>query len=156
MAGFGECLPRKENAVSIDPTLVDHLGIPSLHIDFSFGDKEAAMVRDVSETAVEMLEAAGALETGSFAEHMPPGRAIHEMGGARMGRDPRTSMLDAWNEVHDVENYADGSRRGARRSQARRRGLATEGSGLVSCPCRGAVGQAVVKPSASNQAKGKT
>jgi choline dehydrogenase-like flavoprotein len=104
MVGFGECLPREENSVSIDPELVDHLGIPSLRIDFSFGENEAAMLRDVSATAVEMLEAGGAVGVSGFAERLPPGRAIHEMGGARMGRDPRTSILDAWNEVHDAKN----------------------------------------------------
>jgi choline dehydrogenase-like flavoprotein len=62
------------------------------------------MLKDMSDTAVEMLEAAGARDLTPFIEDNPPGLTIHEMGGARMGRDPKTSVLNGHNQAHDVKN----------------------------------------------------
>jgi glucoside 3-dehydrogenase (cytochrome c) catalytic subunit len=102
--GFGECLPRAENRVEIDPALKDRWGIPALRIDVGWGDNERAMLKDMTATAVEILEAAGAKDITPFLEDNPPGLTIHEMGGARMGRDPRTSVLNGWCQAHDVPN----------------------------------------------------
>ena len=102
--GFGECLPRSDNYVELDPVAVDAWGIPALRIHCSWGDNERAMLQDMSVTAPEMLDAGGARDIESFVEDNPPGLTIHEMGTARMGRDPETSVLNANNQLHDVPN----------------------------------------------------
>ncbi len=102
--GFGECLPRRENAVSLDPVMKDAWGIPALRISCAWSDNERAALRDMSVTAAEMLEAAGAVDVSSYVQDNPPGLTIHEMGTARMGRDPSTSVLNGWNQAHDVPN----------------------------------------------------
>jgi choline dehydrogenase-like flavoprotein len=102
--GFGECLPRSTNYIELDPQKVDAWGIPALRIHCVWGDNERKMLQDMSVTAAEMLEAAGAKDIRSFVEDNAPGLTIHEMGTARMGRDPKTSVLDAHNRCHDVKN----------------------------------------------------
>ncbi len=104
IGGFGECLGRFENHCRIDSNRVDNWGIPVLHIDSVHGDNERAMVDDMAATAAEMLEAAGAENVSSRANIAPPGLAIHEVGTARMGSDPKTSFLNAWNQSHEVKN----------------------------------------------------
>ena len=109
--GFGECLPSEDNRVSIDPEVKDVHGIPALSIHAAWGENERALLEDMAESAAEMLEAAGATSIEPFIEDNPPGLAIHEMGTARMGRDPKTSVLNAHNQTHDVPNLfvTDGS-----------------------------------------------
>jgi choline dehydrogenase-like flavoprotein len=102
--GFGECLPRSTNYIELDPDRVDAWGIPALRIHCEWSDNERKMLQDMSVTAAEMLEAAGAKEIETFVEDNAPGLAIHEMGTARMGRDPQTSVLNANNQCHDVAN----------------------------------------------------
>lgn len=102
--GFGECLPRPTNYIELDPEKVDAWGIPALRIHCEWGDNERRMMRDMADTGAEMLEAAGARDIETFVENNPPGLSIHEMGTARMGRDPRTSVLNAYNQCHDVKN----------------------------------------------------
>ncbi|HWA56891.1 MAG TPA: GMC family oxidoreductase, partial [Gemmatimonadales bacterium] len=102
--GFGEMLPRHENRVEIDPTLKDAWGIPALRISCSYGPNERAQWKDMIATATEMLEAAGATDITPTDEDVKPGLVIHEMGTARMGRDPRTSVLNPWNQVWDAPN----------------------------------------------------
>ena len=102
--GFGECLPRPTNFVELDPNTVDAWGIPALRIHCEWSDNERKLLHDMSVTAAEMLEAAGAREVEPFVEQNPPGLTIHEMGTARMGRDPKTSVLNAHNQTHDVKN----------------------------------------------------
>ncbi|MGH7476752.1 MAG: GMC oxidoreductase [Longimicrobiales bacterium] len=102
--GFGECLPYARNRVEIDRARVDAWGIPVLRIHAAWGDNEYAQLRDMAITASEMLEAAGGTDISSFVHDNAPGLAIHEMGTARMGRDPKTSVLDAHNRAHDVPN----------------------------------------------------
>jgi glucoside 3-dehydrogenase (cytochrome c) catalytic subunit len=102
--GFGECLPRPSNYVALDKEKVDAWGIPALRIHCVWGDNERKMLQDMAVTAAEMLEAAGAKDIKAFVEDNPPGLTIHEMGTARMGRDPKTSVLDAHNRCHDVKN----------------------------------------------------
>lgn len=102
--GYGECLPRADNFVALHPTLVDKWGIPALRIQCTWGPNERALLADMQQTAAEMLEAAGATEIETVNEHFPPGLSVHEMGTARMGRDPKTSVLNRWNQSHDVKN----------------------------------------------------
>jgi choline dehydrogenase-like flavoprotein len=111
LAGFGECLPNHDNYVEIDKEQVDAWGIPTLKFHCSWSENEIAMSRDMAVQAAEMLAAAGANEISEWREMTPPGLAIHEMGSARMGRDPKTSVLNAHNQAHDVKNLflTDGS-----------------------------------------------
>ncbi len=102
--GFGECLPDQRNQVEIDPEVTDAWGIPVLRIRCRWRDNELAMFDDMASQAAEMLEAAGVRNVEPFNEDNPPGKTIHEMGTARMGRDPRTSVLNAYNQAHDIEN----------------------------------------------------
>jgi len=102
--GFGEMLPRPENFVEIDKTKVDAWGIPVVKIHCAYGDNEKALVHDMSITGAEMLAEAGAHDIQPFTSDNPPGLVIHEMGTARMGKDPKTSVLNAHNQVHDVPN----------------------------------------------------
>jgi choline dehydrogenase-like flavoprotein len=102
--GFGECLPNRANHVSLDPEVRDRWGIPALRIHMTWGENEKALLRDMAVTAAEMLEAAGAKEIALLQEDNPPGLTIHEMGTARMGREAKTSVLNAFNQAHDVPN----------------------------------------------------
>jgi len=106
MGGMGECLARWENYVEIDPAgTVDSYGIPVLRIHISWSENERAMIPDMAEAAAEMLEAAGArnIEPWTVPDRMP-GMAIHESGVARMGADPKTSVLNQFQRTHDVDN----------------------------------------------------
>ena len=102
--GFGECLPSRDNRVTIDPELKDKWGIPALRISCAWGPNEKAQLQDMAVTAAEMLEAAGARDVNPHVDDNPPGKTIHEMGTARMGRDPNSSVLNSWNQAWDVEN----------------------------------------------------
>ena len=102
--GFGEMLPQPENYCEIDKTKVDAWGIPVLRISCAYGDNEKALLQDMSVTAAEMLAEAGAHDIQPFMDENAPGLVIHEMGTARMGKDPRTSVLNAHNQIHDVPN----------------------------------------------------
>ena len=109
MTAFGEALPRKENRAYLDAK-TDEWGIPVLRIDCSWGPNELAMREDMQTQAKEMLEAAGCTNVTSYDRNKPgelgaePGLGIHEMGTARMGRDPKTSALNANNQLHDAPN----------------------------------------------------
>lgn len=104
-AGFGECLPRYENRVSLDENTVDTFGIPVLHIDMTWGENERKMIPDMAATAAEMLEAAGAknIEPYTYPDRVP-GYGIHELGVARMGDNPKTSVLNPFQQTHDIDN----------------------------------------------------
>jgi choline dehydrogenase-like flavoprotein len=104
IGGWGECLPRSDNYVVLHPTLKDKWGIPALHIQCTWGPNELAILKDIQVTAAEILEAAGAKDIKTFNDQLVPGLCIHEMGTARMGRDPKTSVLNGWNQSHDVPN----------------------------------------------------
>jgi choline dehydrogenase-like flavoprotein len=105
MGGMGECLPRWENHVELDPAAVDVYGIPALRIHMSWSENERAMIPDMAQAAAEMLEAAGAtnIEPWTVPDRMP-GMAIHETGVARMGADPKKSVLTQFQQTHDVRN----------------------------------------------------
>ncbi len=102
--GFGEMLPKEENFVEIDKNKVDAWGIPVARISCAYGENEKALVHDMSISAAEMLAEAGAHEIQPYTSNNPPGLVIHEMGTARMGKDPKTSVLNAHNQAHDVPN----------------------------------------------------
>jgi choline dehydrogenase-like flavoprotein len=104
MSAFGEVLPDPDNRVELDPKHVDAWGIPTLRIDARHGDNEMAMARDQSATLRKMLDAGGFEVTSSEVELAPLGSAAHEMGTARMGSDPATSVLNAHNQAWDVPN----------------------------------------------------
>ena len=109
MTGFGECLPREDNFAALSDQ-TDEFGIPVLRIHCTWGDNELAMRKDMAASAGEMLEAAGVKDVRTYDAHREgglgaePGLGIHEMGTARMGRDPKTSVLNAHNQAHDVPN----------------------------------------------------
>ncbi len=104
MTGFGATLPYEDNRVQLDPEVKDAWGIPALHISADLGENEYAMREDMAEQGAEMLEAAGVKDVGMYDNNYRPGEGIHEMGTARMGRDPQTSVLNKWNQAHDVPN----------------------------------------------------
>jgi choline dehydrogenase-like flavoprotein len=104
MTGFGEMLPRHDNYLALDENTTDAWGLPALRIECTLGENELAMRRDMTEAGVEMLEAAGCTDVEASDNNYRPGEGIHEMGTARMGRDPRTSVLNANNQLHDVPN----------------------------------------------------
>lgn len=104
LVAFGEMLPRHENYVELDPEVTDAWGIPVLHIHATLGDNERAMREDMANSAAEMLEAAGGRDVRPYTNRYAPGEGIHEMGTARMGRDPQTSVLNEYNQAHDVPN----------------------------------------------------
>lgn len=107
---FGETLPRYENHIRLDDEQADTWGIPLLIMNCEWGPNELAMRKDMAESSAEMLEACGGKNVRSYDSYDPgelgaePGRCIHEMGTARMGRDPKTSVLNGHNQAHDVPN----------------------------------------------------
>ncbi len=104
LTGFGECLPYEDNRVYLNEEVRDKWGMPTLTMDVSFRENEEKMRMDMREAAAEMLEAAGAKNVRTYDSGSYPGLGIHEMGTARMGRDPRTSVLNKWNQIHEVPN----------------------------------------------------
>jgi glucoside 3-dehydrogenase (cytochrome c) catalytic subunit len=104
LQGYGECLPRHDNYVDLDPERKDQWGIPLLRVHAAWSENERAIREDVKTQAAEMLEAAGCTSVETYDDDGPPGFSVHEMGTARMGRDPKTSVLNAHNQAHDVPN----------------------------------------------------
>jgi choline dehydrogenase-like flavoprotein len=111
MGAFGETLPYHDNKVTIDKTKKDKWGLPVVAIDAELKENELKMRIDMEKDGKEMLEAIGCkdVQTGNNNPYL--GRGIHEMGTARMGRDPKTSVLNQWNQVWDAKNVfvTDGS-----------------------------------------------
>ncbi len=109
--GFGEMLPVHDNKIGIDHARRDKWGLPVLKVDCALGENERLMRIDMANDMAEMLETAGANDVGLYEREYYPGMGIHEMGTARMGRDPRTSVLNRWNQVWDAPNVfvTDGS-----------------------------------------------
>lgn len=105
---FGEVLPNPDNRVTLSATRTDSWGVPVPVIDAAHGRNEYAMMREAARDAWEMLRAAGCVDLNRWeeaAEHVtPPGDRIHEMGTARMGRDPATSVVNGWGQAHEVPN----------------------------------------------------
>ncbi|MEO6444895.1 MAG: GMC family oxidoreductase [Gemmatimonadaceae bacterium] len=117
--GFGEMLPNHANVVTMDATKKDKWGLPVIKIDCATGANEARMRKDMINDMAEMLTAAGAKDVDTYDNEYFPGMGIHEMGTARMGRDPKTSVLNKWNQVWDAPNV-----------------FVTDGSAMVSSACQ--------------------
>ncbi len=111
LGGFGEILPNHDNRVSINKDKSDKYGLPTLYFDTELKENELKMRVDMANDAAEMLEAAGARDIRKRDVPSGIGLGIHEMGTARMGKDPKTSVLNKWNQVHACKNVfvTDGS-----------------------------------------------
>jgi choline dehydrogenase-like flavoprotein len=111
MGAFGEVLPRYESYVDLDPVVKDAWGIPALRFHYEFSDNEKKMAEDMAVSAKEMFEEAGIEVIGVDREILTEGWSIHELGTARMGTDPKTSVLNQFQQSHDVKNLfvVDGS-----------------------------------------------
>lgn len=109
--GFGECLPYADNRATLNTSLKDKWGRNSLTMEVSFRENEQKMQADMENSLAEMLDKCGYRNVRSSRVISFPGNANHEMGSARMGRDPRTSVLNAFNQMHEVSNVfiTDGS-----------------------------------------------
>jgi choline dehydrogenase-like flavoprotein len=106
MGAFGECLPYHDNKITLDYNQLDEWGLPIINFDVEFKENEIKMRKDMKEQAVAMLKAAGFKNVYGYdnADDFFPGLGIHEMGTARMGRDPKTSVLNKYNQIHAVPN----------------------------------------------------
>ncbi len=109
--GFGEVLPYEDNYIEINQDVLDVHGLPTLRIHCSHRENERKLREDYKNQAAEMLEAAGGKQVEIYDGVDYPGFGIHEMGTARMGKDPKTSVLNKWNQSHDIPNLfvTDGS-----------------------------------------------
>jgi choline dehydrogenase-like flavoprotein len=104
ITGFGECLPYADNRVTLNKDKKDVFGLPTLSIDAEWKANEKAMREDYKKSAGEMLEAAGFKDVNVYDGPDNIGLGIHEMGTACMGKDPKTSVLNKWNQVHEAQN----------------------------------------------------
>jgi choline dehydrogenase-like flavoprotein len=111
IGAFGEVLARYENFVDIDPTVKDAWGIPVLRFNYEFGENERKMAKDMAVAGREMFEAAKFEILSASDAMLPQGWSIHELGTARMGNDPKTSVVNQFQQCHDVKNLlvVDGS-----------------------------------------------
>jgi choline dehydrogenase-like flavoprotein len=116
---FGEMLPNHDNSIGIDETKTDKWGLPVLKIDCEIGDNEHLMRVDMMNDMAESLDACGVRDVEPYDNDYTPGMGIHEMGTARMGRDPKTSVLNGWNQVWDAPNV-----------------FVTDGSSMTSAACQ--------------------
>lgn len=116
---YGETLPEFKNRVTLSEDKKDKWSLPLLKISMEYGENEKKMRVDMQQTAVEMLKAAELDWVSPFDYGCTPGSVIHEMGTARMGNDPKTSVLNKWNQSHDISNL-----------------FVTDGSCMVSSPCQ--------------------
>jgi choline dehydrogenase-like flavoprotein len=119
MTGFGEVLPYEDNKVTINKDVKDKYGLPTLTFDADIKENEFKMRKDMANDAAEMLAAAGYKNVGTYDDSYGLGLGIHEMGTARMGKDPKTSVLNKWNQVHAVKNV-----------------FVTDGSAMTSAACQ--------------------
>lgn len=104
MTAFGEMLPHHDNRIYLDKNVKDKWGLPVLAMDVEIRENELAMRKDMQQDAIDILEAAGVKNVGGGDWGYSPGMGIHEMGTARMGRDPKTSVLNGFNQVWDAPN----------------------------------------------------
>jgi choline dehydrogenase-like flavoprotein len=119
MYGLGEVLPRYENRVDLDQGVKDAWGIPVLRFAYSYGDNERRMCADMTAAMQEMFERCGLEITKVQSDPLVEGSSVHEVGTARMGNDPKTSVLNPWLQAHDVKNL-----------------YVVDGAGFVSAGCQ--------------------
>ena len=100
----GETIARESNHVRLSTTEKDQWGIPLLITSVGYDDNDEKMLKDFLEQGKAMMEAAGIKEVNTYDNNWPPGLDIHEMGGVRMGKDPATSLLNEWNQLHHCKN----------------------------------------------------
>ena len=100
----GETIPKESNHVRLNPTLKDAWGIPQIITSDDYDDNDEKLLQDFIKQGKEMLEKAGCTNIASYDSKQAPGLDIHEMGGVRMGRDPKTSLLNEWNQMHLCQN----------------------------------------------------
>ena len=101
---MGETIPKESNQVTLDQEKVDEWGIPLLNIDVDYDENDEKMIQDFFEQFTEMYTKAGFVNIRTNDNKRRPGNDIHEMGGVRMGRNPKTSLLNGWNQLHECEN----------------------------------------------------
>jgi len=101
---MGETIPKETNFVTLDKDKKDEWGVPLLKIHIGYDDNDEKMVKDFFEQFTEMYTKAGFTDIETFDSKQAPGLDIHEMGGVRMGKDPKTSLLNAWNQLHECQN----------------------------------------------------
>lgn len=102
---MGETIPKESNYVALDPNLKDPWGIPQLKVSVAYDDNDEKMIVDFHEQMTEMLTKAGFINIKTHDKpDKAPGLDIHEMGGVRMGKDPKTSLLNKWNQLHSCKN----------------------------------------------------
>lgn len=104
VTGFGEFLPYEDNRVTLSKTEKDQWGLPQLDFDVEFKENELNMRKDIKKEIVAMFKAAGFKDVQPYEEASGPGLGIHEMGGARMGHSPKTSIVNKHNQLHSVAN----------------------------------------------------
>lgn len=111
MVGMGECLPNFDNKVTLSKDKKDEWGMPLVHISAGWGANEDKMTNDILVQGAEMFEKAGFRDINHIDIHAPLGHGIHEMGTARMGKDPKSSILNGFNQMHAIRNVfvSDGS-----------------------------------------------
>src|SRR5690606_17154142 len=101
LTAYAECLPQYDNFVELDPQVKDAWGIPALRIHAAWGDNELKLYRYMLDQCEEMLRAAGADAVAKQKDPRWPGGATHELGTARMGSNPKTSVLNRYRQAHD-------------------------------------------------------
>ena len=101
---MGETIPKESNSVSLDSTRTDDWGMPLLNIDIDYDENDRLMENDAIDQLSEMFTAAGFTNIRTELKGQAPGLDIHEMGGVRMGKDPKTSLLNQWNQLHSCKN----------------------------------------------------
>jgi choline dehydrogenase-like flavoprotein len=100
----GETVPKEKNHVRLSSTETDPWGIPLLITSVDYDTNDERMIKDFLEQSQSMMAEAGVIKIQTWDSHQAPGLDIHEMGGCRMGRDPKTSILNEWNQVHSSTN----------------------------------------------------
>jgi choline dehydrogenase-like flavoprotein len=101
---MGETIPKESNYVALDKTSKDPFGMPTMRINVGYDDNDEKMIKDYMEQVSEMFTKAGFTNVRTNDNHRNPGNDIHEMGGVRMGKDPKTSLLNKWNQLHHCRN----------------------------------------------------
>ena len=101
---MGETIPKESNYLSLDRSQLDAFGMPKLKISIDYDDNDEKMIKDYFEQMTEMFTMAGFTNIRTNDSHQAPGLDIHEMGGVRMGKDPKTSLLNSWNQLHACKN----------------------------------------------------